>query len=156
MQTPAAQNAQKKLQANVSRLEELKKQLEVYQVQKKKIRTDVLDIQKYVVETLLSFGVAWVDVSGNGSGPFWVLTKEKTDGAFNRERYIDFFGHMLPKLTGERLTPVKCYELAVSYLKQFEKRKIVLKKVTQCRKHGGDVEKLRRWLAHGETPDGGS
>ncbi len=124
----------------------LKNHLKALAEQRKVTKTQIDQIEEKCIQTLVSIGVRFVDESdGKGMGPYHCLAKSKTEGGWNNERYLDFFRHLLEAIQqGHQLTPVKCVELATSYLKQFEKRKLKLNKVTQRPKPG--IEDLQKFL----------
>ena len=140
-------------QANldINRLNELKIQLENIGEQRKGVKTEFDKIQNAGVDALLNLRVRYVDSSGSGSGPFWVLGKDRSDGSFNRERLNEFFRLLLLEFQANSnadFGPEKCTDFALMYLKQFEKRRLVLNKLTHCRTKG--VDDLLKWLESGD------
>ena len=135
---------------DIGRLAALKLQIENMRQQRQKTKTEMDELQQHAVQALLQMGVRFVDVSNCGQGPFWVLGKEKSDGSFNRERYHEFFSLLLGemKTNPNGVTPDKCTQLAMNYLKQFEKRRLCLNKLSRPGPKG--VEDLKRWLQTGE------
>ena len=134
-------------EVDIGRLALLKTQLETIGDQRKGVKMEYDQLEQHGVNMLLQLGVRYVDQSSTGAGPFWVLGKEKSDGSFNRERYNEFFIGLLGEMQGASMTPDKCSDLAMNYLKQFEKRRLVLNKLTHCRQKV--VEDLIQWLATG-------
>jgi hypothetical protein len=130
---------------DVHTLNELRIQMEQLKDQRTNTKSQLDELEASAIAALVQMGVRYVDASGNGSGPFWVLGKDKTDGSFNRERYVSFFEILIADLkNGKEYSPVKCGELALEYLKTFEKRRLRLNKLSQCRTRG--IEDLLRWL----------
>jgi len=133
------------VQIDIPRLAVLKAQSEKLAEQKKHIKTETDMIEAQCIEALVKMGKRYIDQSGNGAGPFYSLHKVKSDGGFNQERYIEFFTSLISEFNnGKRYTPQQCFELVQNYLKQFEKRKLGLTKLTQVRRK--DIEDLKLWL----------
>jgi hypothetical protein len=134
---------------DIGRLTNLKLQIEKMKEQRQKTKTEMDELEQHAVSALLHMGVRYVDVSNTGQGPFWVLGKEKSDGSFNRERYVEFFSALLGEMkTDPNLNVDKCTALAMNYLKQFEKRRLMLNKLSRPGQRG--VEDLKRWLETGQ------
>lgn len=131
------------------RLKELRQTLENLKKQKSHIKAQSDAIQEQAIKTLLEMGVTHVDESGNGQGPFWTITKDKSDGSFSKERYMRFFDLLLRRMQSDQtfvsnITPEACTTMAIQFLKQFQKRRLVLSRLRQCR--SVTVGELQRWL----------
>ena len=141
--------AQVNIQVPVGKLAQLKNIVEKMGEEKKKIKSQLDEVENAVVAHLMKVGVRYIDESGNGSGPFWVLGKYKNDGSWSTDRYVEFFTMLMSDMrAGKQYTPSQCAALAVKYLKQFEKRRLQINKLSQARQKG--VEDLRAWLAGGD------
>jgi len=133
-------------QIDIHRLSGLKQQMDKLAEQRKVCKTQVDEIESQCIAALVQMGVRYVDESANGAGPFWSLVKSKSDGSWNTERYNEFFAGLLTELNnGKQFTPSQCSELAVTYLKNFEKRKLALSKLQMVRQK--NIDDLRLWLA---------
>jgi polyhydroxyalkanoate synthesis regulator phasin len=134
------------MDVDIGALNNLKLMMEKLKTQRSEAKGQLDEIEQHAVSKLMEMGVRFVDESGTGQGPYWTLCKEKNDGSFSKERYRDFFSQLLKELqSGKQYTPDDCTQLAQNYLKQFEKRRLVLNKLSQSRQSG--VEDLRQWLA---------
>lgn len=130
---------------NIARLSELSKILKSMGEQRKNVKSQYDDIQTQATNALMSMGKRYIDESGTGAGPFWTLCKDKKEGNWRAERYMEFFTIILTQMnSGTKFTPNQLAELAVQYLKQFEKRGLKVEPHTQIR--GKGVEDLRAWL----------
>lgn len=133
---------------NIKQLAQLKAHIEKLGENRKNTKSQLDAIEAAAIEGMMKFGVRYIDESGNGQGPFWVLGKQKNDGSWSTERYIEFFTMILTQVRNNpNVTPEQCAALAQQYLKGFEKRSLCLNKRTQARQKG--VEDLRIWLAQG-------
>lgn len=141
---PTQSHQKDRVHKSVQRMTEIRRTLKNMQVQSKKNKAEFNEIEQFAINMLMHWGIRYVDTSGCGRGPFWVICKEKTDGAFNMQRYTEFFTYLINKLKTDQLNPEQCGDLAIAYLKQFEKRRLVLKEVKQCRQRG--VADLKKWL----------
>jgi len=141
---------QQQINVNVARLSQLKAMLEKMGEQRKTTKSQLDEIETQAIDALMRIGIRYIDESGNGAGPFWVLGKQKNDGSWSNERYTEFFTTLMSELrAGKQFTPEQCAALAQQYLKQFEKRRLCLNKLSQARQRG--VEDLRAWLAGGNN-----
>jgi hypothetical protein len=130
---------------DLNNLHALKSQIKLLQSQRKDAKSQIEDIEQKAIGLLMNMGVRYVDESGRGQGPYWTLVKAKVDSSFSKERLTTFFNTLLTELkNGAVYTPEQCALMAQAYIKQFQKRKLMLKKLTQCRQKG--VEDLREWL----------
>ncbi len=133
------------VQIDVQKLSMLKASIEKLGEQRKTTKNELDQLENAAIEALMTMGVRFIDESGTGAGQFWVLGKLKNDGSWSIERYIEFFTTLLSEMgNGKRFTPEQCAQHSQQYLKQFEKRRLGLNKVTQTRQRG--VEDLRSWL----------
>lgn len=131
---------------DINRLSQLKQDIEKLNEHRKKAKTEVDGLENQCIQALVQMGIRYVDESGTGNGPFWSLAKNKTDGSWNSERYIEFFTMLLKDIQqGRQYTPAQCSELASNYLKQHEKRKLVLSKMTKAQQRG--IDDLKAWVA---------
>ena len=135
-------------QLDIGRLAGLKAQIEKIAEARKAAKSQLDELEQRIADAMLKANVRFVDESGNGNGPFWTLCKDKKDGNWKQERYIEFFTTLLTELgAGKRFSPDQLAALAVQYLKQFEKRGLKVEKHTQARRK--DCEDLKVWLAKG-------
>lgn len=134
---------------SLARLLVLKQELEAMRETRAKAKTELDEIEKQAVQYLLHAGVRYIDSSNCGQGPYWVLTKGKADGSFNRERYVEFFSILLQRIhaSPNEHGVEKCVDCALEYLKQFEKKRIVLQKSTRPPMQRG-VEDLKTWISN--------
>lgn len=135
---------------DIGRLAGLKLKLEKLREERTKTKSETDDLEQHAIQALMQMGVRFVDVSNTGQGPFWVIGKDKSDGSFNRERYHEFFTALLIEIQKDpgSVTVDKCTELSINYLKQFEKRRFVLNKLSRPGQRG--VEDLKKWLETGQ------
>jgi hypothetical protein len=133
---------------DIGKLSHLRASIDKLGEQRKVIKGQLDEIEVQAVDALMRLGVRFIDESGQGAGPFWVLGKQKNDGSWSHDRYIEFFGLLMVELQKQQLTPEQCATLAQTYLKQYEKRRLVLNKLLQARQKG--VEDLRLWLEKGD------
>lgn len=148
LQPPPAVAPQR--QINVNRLNELKIRIDKLAEEKKVIKGEATQIEAQCIAALVQMGKRYIDESNNGAGPFYSLSKVKSDGSFNQERYLEFFSSLIAEFkAGKNYTPQQCYELTQVYLKQFEKRKLGLTKLNQVRRK--DIEDLKLWLNGGDA-----
>jgi chaperonin cofactor prefoldin len=140
MSAPApAQNS-----INIQRLAQLRQTIEKMAEQRKATKTQLDEIEAQAIEALMRMGIRYI--AETPDGPYWVLGKAKSDGSWNLERYKEFFSTLLTEMgAGKRFTPEQLATLAQQYLKQFEKRRLQLNKLSQARQK--TVEDLRDWLA---------
>lgn len=133
---------------DINALNNLKNHMDKLKEQRTATKAQLDTIEQQAISQLMALGVRYVDASGTGEGPFWVLGKSKTDGTWNRDRYIEFFGKMMQEMAqNKQFTPAQLSDLAVEYLRQFEKRTLVLNKLRQCRVK--TIDDLKVWLAGG-------
>lgn len=137
------------LSENLVSLKSVRESLTQIKEQRKVMKTQSDVLQQQAIRAMMNLGVRYVDESGTGKGPFWTVCKDKSDGSFSKDRYMEFFAALLDKLRTDQafrnaVTPQVCTEMAMTYLKQFQKRRLILTPLSQCR-HGG-VEELRQWL----------
>jgi hypothetical protein len=130
---------------DVGRLDGLKNQLEKLKDARSKTKAETDELEQLAIATLMQIGVRYIDLSGNGSGPFYCICKDKSAGSFNRERLLEFFNKIIPEIKANptSVTSDKCVDLAFEFLGQFEKRKLVLNKLTQVKTRS--VDDLREW-----------
>lgn len=119
---------------DLNQLTALRTEMEALNKQKKTIKTRLDDVESRCIEALMAMRVRYVDVSNTGQGPYYTLSKKKTEGSWSKERYIDFFNWFVPELQAGRITNTgQCMEAAMKYLEQFSKRTLTLNKVTAVR-----------------------
>jgi len=122
-------------------------QMEQLVQQKKTTKAQLDQLEAHCINVLLQMNVRYVDAGGSGNGPYYVLSKHKSDGTWNRDRYAEFFNELLSEIAkGKQISPPQCTEGAVQYLKQFEKRKLQLIPRKQAPAQKG-VDDLKAWLA---------
>jgi hypothetical protein len=130
---------------DVRALDALKENMSKLKHQRTATKLQLVQLEENAIKQLMALGVRYVDQSGTGEGPFWVLGKTKTDGGWNRARYHEFFSKLLVELAkGVQFTAAQLGDLAQDYLKQFEKRTLTINKVSQCRLKSTDD--LQSWL----------
>jgi ferritin len=130
---------------NIEALNVLKESMQKIKQQRSTTKAQIKQLEEHAINHLMSLGVRYVDESGIGEGPFWVLGKTKTDGGWNRARYQEFFSKLLAEIAqGVQFTPAQLGDLAQEYLKQFEKRTLTINKLSQCRLKTTDD--LQTWL----------
>lgn len=137
---------------NLDQYRQLKHNLERLKNERKSLRAQADAIQQNAIAMLLEHGVRFVDESGAGTGPYWVLTKEKSDAGMNRTRAMDFFTLLLDKFRTEpefaaNCNSQTCCELMQQYLQRFQKRRLTLTKQKTVR--SGSVDDLLAWLNEG-------
>jgi len=133
-------------QFDLSKLSALKQQIDHFKDQSKKAKSEVDLMEAQCIQMLIQMGKRYVDESGTGNGPFWSLSKSKSDGSWNADRYTDFFTTLLTDMQQGRVyTPAQLAELAVQFLKQFEKRKLVLAKLSKKGQEG--IGDLQSWVS---------
>lgn len=100
--------------------------------------------------SMLQMDKRFIDQSGTGQGPFWTLTRSVQEGSFNKARLKEFFDLLIPVLK-ENQTPTTeaLMRLSSDYLRQFEKKKLVLKPAKYC--HRKDCQDLHDWLTSGSS-----
>ncbi len=131
---------------DLSKLSALKHQIDQFKDQQKKAKAEVDVMEAQCVQLLIQMGKRYVDESGNGNGPFWSLSKSKSDGSWNADRYTEFFTTLLTDMhQGKVYSPAQIAEHAVQYLKQFEKRKLVLVKLSKKGQEG--IGDLSAWVS---------
>lgn len=146
------QQQQLESQVDMQKLTALKQNLMKIKDLRAKTKAEYDEIEQTAVNLLLSLNVRYVDVSGKGAGPYWVLSKESTNGTFNKERFNEFFSRILQEIrSNPNVSAEQCSTYAAEFLKQFEKRRLVLNQVSTCRVKG--VDDLKRWLNHIDTPN---
>ena len=133
---------------DLPRLAQLKHNMEEIAKQRKNTKSQLDEVEQRSAEMMLKMNIRFIDESGSGAGPFWTLCKDKKEGNWKTDRYMEFFTLMLTKMnSGERYTAEQLTTTAQAYLKQFEKRGLKIEKHTQTRQKG--CEDLRVWLAGG-------
>lgn len=137
---------------DLTKLSQYKDQIDKMNEQKKAVKLQYDEIENRAVELLLGLGVRYVDQSGNGSGPFWTLSKATQEGSWKQQTLLEFFTNLTTDIYqhGKRYTPEQCVQLAQKFLKSFEKRKLKIAKLTQARLK--TVEDLKLWLAGKDEP----
>lgn len=128
-------------------LTRLKDNIDRIKQERSATKQQVDEIENVIITTLLGMGVRYVDESQRGSGPFYILGKHRVEGSFNKERLLEFFELLLQKIYSSqvRLTPHECSTMAAQYLRKYEKRSIVLNKLSSCGTKEG-VADLTRWV----------
>jgi hypothetical protein len=116
---------------------------------RKCLKEEMQQDDKYIIEWLLAAKCRFIDSSGKGSGPFWTLCKDKNSAQFKRELYMVFFENMFKQLrtpgqNPAHQTPQFWTEAAIKFLQTHEKRKICLKPLTRPPMVSG-VEDLVAW-----------
>jgi hypothetical protein len=131
---------------NIDDIANLKNQLDALGEQRKQFKGQLDELEQQAVAALLQMNVRSV-----GEGPCWALGKHKTDGSFNRERFIEFFGLLAEERQkrGGAMSPADEATLASTYLKKFEKRILVLNKLNKPPAQKG-CEDLKEWMATGK------
>jgi len=110
----------------------------------RKSQYDVMESQ--AITALIRLDRRVLDMSGEGKGPFMALGKRKSDGSWNVERYNDFFGNLLRAIQqGQVKNEKQCTELAINYLKKFEKRGLTLNEVKHPPRRN-DTQDLQAWV----------
>jgi hypothetical protein len=138
---------QNNISAHTARLHTLKSQLESIKVARTTTKTELDPLESQIVENMARLKIRCVDTSSKGDGPFWVLSKSKTDGSWNRDRYVNFFNLLLETLaSGKQMTAAQLADTAVEYIRQYEKRSLVLNKVTHYPRQK-NIDDLITWLA---------
>lgn len=116
----------------------------------RKSQYDVMETQ--AISALLKVDRRVIDMSGEGKGPYMSLAKRKNDGSWNTERYNDFFSNLLQAIqAGQIKSNKQCSDLAVQYLKKFEKRGLTLNIVKHPPRRN-DTQDLQAWV-RGETDE---
>jgi len=131
---------------DIRKFSQLKDQLDKMGEQRKVTKVQFDEIETQAIDALMQLGVRYVDESGNGGGPYWTLTKKTQEQKWKNSNYIEFFTGLLSEIqNGKRFTPDQCAEAAARYIKQFEKRRLQLAKLSQARLK--TVDDLKAWLA---------
>lgn len=139
-------------QINIGDFAVLKQQMDQIAAARKTTKTKMDEIQKAAVRVMLQMNMRYVDEKGDGTGPFWTLTKDAKEGSWRADRYNEFFAGLLTELgKGQRYTPEQLTAMAQQYLKQFEKRGLKIAKHTSARRR--DCDDLKQWLAEAANQD---
>lgn len=131
---------------DISKMFEWKGQLENLAAERKIVKEKYDEIEQKAINQLLTMNTRYIDVSGRGSGPFWVLCKKKQEGSLTRERFGKIIQPILEQMytNGIKYDPVQLTELVYNEMKAFEKRGLCLKKMDSCKQTG--TEDLKEWI----------
>jgi hypothetical protein len=138
-----------KIISDIKELHHLKGLLDTANKGKKTQKARIAEIYANVVPFLKKRGLRYIDAAtaGPGTGPFFVLSKHTQEGSWNKERYTEYWTKFLKVLQTnpyELDTPQKCEESMHKFLKEFEKRTLVINEVMQVREKDG-VDRLMLW-----------
>jgi hypothetical protein len=130
---------------NTDRLLQLHDKMNELKSVRSATKVELSAIEKQMVIHMVELRTRCIDASGRGEGPFWVLAKGKTDGSWNRERYLDFFDILLRAQSDKAFNPAELANSAADYIRQFEKRSLALNRVTQFPRNK-TIDDLLAWL----------
>lgn len=137
------------LSTRVGELETIRAQLSDIRGDRSTLKMSADELEQCAVSVLLDNDIPYVDTSGVGTGPFWVLTRTTTGGGCTKEQYLDFFGILLEHISNktvhqENVSPQECYHLLRTFTGQFKKRSVTLSKTNQCRYRS--TAEIKQWL----------
>ena len=131
-------------------MSEIKTLLEQMAKERKIQKSRLDNIKAPLIEQLINLGVRYIDESGRGVGPYHCLVKDPKESSLNEEKSIDFYNQVLTGIyeRNERYTGKQVYDMSKTYLKQFQERKLNLKKNNTVTKKG--IDDLLDWIQHGD------
>jgi hypothetical protein len=138
----------------IAGLRKYKLEIEQINASKKCAKSKLDQINSVMVPFMIDRNLRYIaaESAGPNTGPYYVLSKHCQEGSWNQERKSDYWTQFLlqVQLHPETVaTPSQCFESERKFLKQYEKRSIVLNEVTQLHERDG-VDRLKRWLVTGE------
>lgn len=125
----------------------LKSQIDEGKAQIKQLQASANEIEQPLIQWLLQNNKRYIDQSNTGAGPFWTVTKVKSDGTWKDDRLEAFFAQMLSNIYNNpsvRVTPSECVTFAKTFIKAYEKRKCSLTKHDTARQK--TCEDILTWL----------
>ena len=76
---------------DLPRLAQLKHNMEEIAKQRKNTKSQLDEVEQRSAEMMLKMNIRFIDESGSGAGPFWTLCKDKKEGNWKTDRYMEFF-----------------------------------------------------------------
>ncbi len=131
-------------------LDSKRQQLHTMQEELTRVRMEASTIEQNAIKGLMSIGKRWIDIGETGHGPYWVITKKQSDGAFSKDHIAEFCSDLLDMVYSRSQDRVSVGEGVALYnegRRSTEKRQLQLKLLMVAPRKNG-VQDLIQWMDH--------
>lgn len=123
----------------------------------KTLNEKIAEIHEKMIPEMMKCGTTYIDAEskGPGTGPWFMLDKGPQKGVWNKERQVKFFRKFFEVQRShpqEVDTAKKASKCMKHFLREFEKRKIVMRRKEQPQRFW-TVEELTEWVKSGKDPE---